>query len=206
MASLGDIRAHFPQLLLHFQEVTGLLILVYPVCLVETHNFQSYTLCKLFLITTFCMTLLIIPDGACLLFPTFKFPLVLDNFFLFWSDCKNYFLQQHQNSFTMCWNRFHLLWLYKSCLEKSHGGGKIIFYFMVKRFDVDKGKLLVGSLMLSVVKGWEFKIPSFLLQEIPHQVICHVFASEKTGWSGLNGSDVPKRPKYGWHKECSHSK
>ena len=31
---------------------------------------------------------------------------------------------------------------------------------MVKRFDGDRGKPLVGSLMLSVVKGQNFKIPS----------------------------------------------
>ena len=31
---------------------------------------------------------------------------------------------------------------------------------MVERLEGDRGKLLVGSLMLSVVKGQEFKIPS----------------------------------------------
>ena len=92
--------------------------------------------------------------------PTFKFLLVLFHFFLSWSDCKNSLLQQHQNSFTMCWTHLHLLQLYKSSLKKSPGGGKIIFDFMVKGFDGERGKLLVGSLILSVVKGQEFKIPS----------------------------------------------
>ena len=35
--------------------------------------------------------------------PTFKFLLVFVHFFLTWSDCKNSFLQWHQNSFTTCW-------------------------------------------------------------------------------------------------------
>ena len=60
--------------------------------------------------------------------PTFKFVLVFVYFFLSWGDCKNSFLQQHQNSFT----RFRLLRLYKSGLEKSPRGGKIIFDFMVR--------------------------------------------------------------------------
>ena len=73
--------------------------------------------------------------------------------------CRNSFLQRYQNWFTICWTRLHLLQLYKSGLKKSPGGGKIIFDFMVKRFDGERGKLLVRSLMLSVVKGREFKIP-----------------------------------------------
>ena len=36
----------------------------------------------------------------------------------------------------------------------------IFFDFIVKRFDGDRCKLLVRSLMFSVVKGQEFKIPS----------------------------------------------
>ena len=35
----------------------------------------------------------------------------------------------------------------------------MIFDFMVKKFDGDRGKLLAGSLMLPAVKGREFKIP-----------------------------------------------
>ena len=67
--------------------------------------------------------------------PTFTFLLEFVHSLLSWSDCKNSFLQQHQNSFTMCWTHLHLLQLYKSGLEKSPGGGKIIFDLMVKRFD-----------------------------------------------------------------------
>ena len=55
-------------------------------------------------------------------------------------------------------NPTHLLRLYKLGLEKSPGGDKIIFDFMVKRFDGERGKLLVQSLMLSVIRGREFKI------------------------------------------------
>ena len=91
--------------------------------------------------------------------PALKFLLVFVHFLLSWSDCKNSFLQRHQNLFNMCRTRLRLLRLYKYGLEKSPGGGKIIFDFMVKRFDGERGKLLVGSLMLSVVKGREFKIP-----------------------------------------------
>ena len=139
---------------------------------------------------------------------TFKFLLVFVHFFLSWSDCKNSFLQWHKNSLTMCWTCLHLLWLYKSGLEKSPGDGKIIFDFMVKMIDGDRDKLLVRSLVLSVVKGREFKIPSLplALQVIPHQVIYHVFASEKKWWSRLNGSDPLKHHPYGWHKEGSFSK
>ena len=95
--------------------------------------------------------------------PTFKFLLVFVQFFLSWSDCKNSFLQWHQNSFTMCWTHLHLLLLYKSGLEKSPGGSKIISDFTAKRLDGDRSKLLVRSLMWSVVKGREFKI----------QCLCH---------------------------------
>ena len=80
---------------------------------------------------------------------------------------------------------------------------------MVKRFDGDKGKLLVASLMLSVVKGQEFKnspVSAISVASDSHQVIFHVFASEKTGWNELNGSDVPKHHPYGWHKKDSFSK
>ena len=114
--------------------------------------------------------------------PTFKFLLVFFRFFLSWSDCKNSFLQRHQTSFTMCWTRLHLLRLYKSGLEKSPGGGKIILDFMFKRFDGERGKLLVGSLMPWKVGNLRFplSLPLALLV-IPHQVTCHVFASGKTG-------------------------
>ena len=89
--------------------------------------------------------------------PTFKFLLVFVYFFISWSDCKNAFLQRHQKSFTMFWTR-PILPLYKLGLEKSPGGDKFIFDFMVKRFDGERGKLLVRSLMLSVIRGREFKI------------------------------------------------
>ena len=126
MAPLVGIRACFHQLLL-FQEVTHLwhwsILSVIPACLVDTPNFQSYTLHKLFLITR-CFHdsthLPIIPGGVCFLqdhnISKFKFLLVFVDFFLSWSDCKNSFLQQHQNSFTMCWNHLHLVWLY-NCIN-----------------------------------------------------------------------------------------
>ena len=91
----------------------------------------------------------------------FKFLLVFVHFFLCCSDCINSFLQWHQNSFTMCWTCLHLLQLYKLGLKKSPLGGKIIFDFMVKRYDGDRGKLLVRSLLsILLVKVWKFKILS----------------------------------------------
>ena len=90
--------------------------------------------------------------------PPFKSLLIFFHFFLSWSDCKISFLQKHHNSFTMCWTRLHLLQLYKSGLEKSPVSGKIIFDFMVRRFDGNRGKLLVRSLILSVSKAQEFKV------------------------------------------------
>ena len=91
--------------------------------------------------------------------PTLKFLLVFVPFLPF-SKWLQVFLPAESESFTMCWIRLHLLRLFKSGLEKSPGGGKIIFDFMVKRFYGERGKLLVGSLMLPVAKGREFKIPS----------------------------------------------
>ena len=173
MAPLAGIQACFHQLL-HFQVVTHLwhwsIHNVIPACLVDTPNFQSYTSHKLFLITL-CLHdsthWPIIPGGVCFLqdynISKFKFLLVFVHFFLSWSDYKNSFLQWHQNSFTMCWTHIHLLLLYKSGLEKSPGGSKIIFDFTAKRLDGDRSKLLVRSLMWSVVKGREFKI----------QCLCH---------------------------------
>ena len=205
MAPLAGIRAHFHQLL-HFQEVTHLwhwsIHNVIPACLVDTSNFQSYTSHKLFLITI-CFHdsthLPIIPGGVCFLqdrnISKFKFLLVFAHFFLSWSDCKNSFLQRHQNSFNMYWNHLHLLLLYKLGLEKSPGGSKIIFDFTVQRLDGDRSKLLVRSLMWSVV-----------LQVIPHQMTYHVFGSGKTGWNSLIRFDFPKHHPYGWHKEGSFPK
>ena len=140
--------------------------------------------------------------------PLFKFLLVFVHFFLSRSDCRNSFLQRHQNSFAMCWTCLYLLWLYKSGLEKSPGGRKTIFDFMVKVFDGDRDKLLVRSLVLSVGKSREFTISSLplTLQVIPHQLSYYVFASEKKWWNRLNWSNPLKHHPYGWHKEGSFSK
>ena len=123
--------------------------------------------------------------------PTFKFLLVFLHFFLSWSDCKNSFIQQHQNSFTMCWTCLHLLQLYKSAFEKSLGGCKIIFHFIVKRFDGERGKLLFGSLMLSAFKGREFKIPccchlhcKWFLIKWPAMCL-HQRRKDRTSWMDL---------------------
>ena len=169
MAPLVGIGARFHQLP-YLQEVTQLLILVdrqcYS-CLLGRHS-QFSTLCTKPFSSQYVSMTLHMGQSSLMVFatckitisPTFKFLLMFVNLFISWSDCKNSFFQRHQNSFTMCWTCLHLLRLYKSGLEKSPGGGKVIFDFMVKRFDGERDKLLVRSLMLSVFKGWEFKFPS----------------------------------------------
>ena len=108
---------------------------VFPVCLVDTVNFQSNTSHKCFLITMCFMALhicqlflMVFASCRTTMSPTFKFVLVSVYFFLSWGDWKNSFLQRHQYSFT----RLRLLRLYKSGLEKSARDGKIIFDFMVR--------------------------------------------------------------------------
>ena len=127
----------------------------------RTNPFSSQCVCMTLRICQ--LFLMVFASCKITISPTFKFLLVFVHFFLSWSDCKNSFLQQHQNSFTMCWSHLHLLLLYKSGLKKSPGGSKIIFDFTAKRLDGDRSKLLVRSLMWSVVKGREFKI----------QCLCH---------------------------------
>ena len=149
MTLLAGIQAHFHQLL-PFQEVTQPLILVYSWCyswLLGQHSSQFSILHFVHTLYHHNMFALLCTSADhswwCLLSckitisPTFKFLLVFVHFFLSWSDCKNSFLQPLQNSFTVCWTHVHLLWLYNSGLEKSPEGGKIIFDFMVKRFDGD---------------------------------------------------------------------
>ena len=140
--------------------------------------------------------------------PTFKFLLFYVHFFFSLSDCKNSFLQRHQNSFTMFWTHLHLLRLYKSGLEKSPGGGRNRFDFMVKRFDGERGKLLAESLMLLVVKGPEFKIPSVsaisVTTDSSSSDLPYVCIREDRR-DKLNGSDVAKHHPFCWHKEDSFS-
>ena len=156
MASLAGIQALFYPLLVLFQEVTQPLMLVYLECycyLLGQHSqFSILHFAQIFCHHNTFAWHYKSADHSFFQPSTFKFLLVFVHFFLSWSDCKNSFLQWHQNSLTMCWTCLHLLWLYKSGLEKSPGDGKIIFDFMVKMFDGDRDKLLVRSLVLSVVK------------------------------------------------------
>ena len=93
--------------------------------------------------------------------PTVKFFLVFVHFFLSWSDCKNSFLQPLQNSFTMCyWTHLHLLWLYKSGLKNQVLKVARLSLISWLKDLMDTGKQLVRLLLLSVVRGLEFKIPS----------------------------------------------
>ena len=81
-------------------------------------------------------------------------------------DWRNSFLQHDQNSFAICWTQCHLLRQYKSGLLKFSGGGITTLDLMVNMFDGGSGTSHVGSLIFSVVRGLEFKIPSALVTNV----------------------------------------
>ena len=56
--------------------------------------------------------------------------------------------------------RLHLFLQYKSGFENSPGDGMMTFDFIVKMFAGESGNSLVGSLIVSTVRGLEFNIPS----------------------------------------------
>ena len=98
--------------------------------------------------------------------PTQKFLFPFCHLLCVCRDWRNSFLQHDQNSFAICWTQCHLLWQYKSGLLKFSGGGITTLDLMVNMFDGGSGTSHVGSLIFSVVRGLEFKIPSALVTNV----------------------------------------
>ena len=119
-------------------------------CLLGWHIIFNLTLCtNLFSSQYLCMTLTHLPiiPGVCFLqdhnVSKLQVLFSIGLFLPFVKRLQQFFPPATPKFITMCWTFLHLLQLYKSGLEKSLGGGKIILDFMAKRFDGDRGKLLV---------------------------------------------------------------